>query len=144
MKIGPRLRFHILIFLKVFCQEHCIIQVNIRHHFIIRICHIRLQGQHIHGLFPDEKILRVDLVQQKHVIIEIDKPLGKSQNPVKIPFDGMGIKGRQKFRRDEIFVLYNMKLRMLRIQPFGEMPPGDKMNFPYPGCKLFHTAKPVL
>ena len=101
MKIGPRLRFHILIFLKVFCQEHCIIQVNIRHHFIIRICHIRLQGQHIHGLFPDEKILRVDLVQQKHVIIEIDKPLGKSQNPVKIPFDGMGIKGRQKFRRDE-------------------------------------------
>ena len=73
MKICPRLFLYILIFLKIFCKNHGIIQINIRHNCIIYICHIRLQGKHIYRLFPLKEIPWFYLVQQKHIIIKIDE-----------------------------------------------------------------------
>lgn len=61
MEICSRLFFHIFTFVKIFCQKHGIIQVNIWHDLIFCICHIRLKSQHIHRKIIFKILFRSDL-----------------------------------------------------------------------------------
>ena len=80
---------------------------------------------------------------QEHIIVEIDKLFRQSFNAVHIQFDRMRIKGRQVLRRDEIGMLHDVKLGICGIQPVRQMPPGDKMDFPYPWSIFLNSPKPV-
>lgn len=70
--------------------------------------------------------------------------LRQSLDPVKIPLDRMRIKRRQKLLWNKILMLYDMQLRVIHIQPFRYMSPGNKMDLPHPRCILLNTPEPVL
>lgn len=70
--------------------------------------------------------------------------LRQSLDPVKIPLDRMRIKRRQKLLRNKILMLYDMQLRVIHIQPFRYMSPGNKMDLPHPRCILLNAPEPVL
>lgn len=89
MEICSRLFFHIFTFVKIFCQKHGIIQVNIWHDLIFCICHIRLKSQHIHRKIIFKILFRSDLFYQKHIIIKIYKILCQTWDSVHIPLNGM-------------------------------------------------------
>ena len=70
--------------------------------------------------------------------------LRQSLDPVKIPLDRMRIKRRQKLLWNKILMLYDMQLRVIHVQPFRHMSPGNKMDLPHPRCILLNTPEPVL
>ena len=63
---------------------------------------------------------------------------------MKIPFNSMGVKCRAEFSGNKIFVSDNVQFRIRCIQPCRDMPPGNKMDFPYPRCILLNAPEPVL
>ena len=144
MKVCSRLLFDIAVFIKIFCQHHGIVQIDIWHDRIIDICHIRLQCQHIYRLSILKKIFLINLIRQKHIIVKIDKLFCQIRNPMQIPFDRMRIKGRPILPRNKVLMIYDTKLWMIRIQPLWQMPPGHKVDLSHPRGILFHAAEPVL
>ena len=73
MKVSSRLFLHIRPLLKIFCQKHRIVQINVRHNRIVNIRHIRLKCQHVNRFPILKKVCFFNLVYQKHIVIEINK-----------------------------------------------------------------------
>ena len=63
---------------------------------------------------------------------------------MKIPFNSMGVKCRAEFSGNKIFVSDNVQFRIRCIQPCRDMPPGNKMDFPYPRCILLNSTEPIM
>ena len=90
-----------------------------------------------------EETVRTDGAQQKCVIIEIDKMLGQSFNPVEPEFDDIAVEGRQVFLGDEVLVFHNLQLRIIYIKPFRIMTACNKKNFVNPRGESFDSPEPI-
>lgn len=73
VKIGTWLLFHVFPFVKVLGKQHSIVQIDIWHNGIFYVCNIGLQGKHINGFSVFKKIGWLYWMQQKHIIIKINK-----------------------------------------------------------------------
>ena len=102
-----------------------------------------VKRRRIARLWTFEKVLRPYIWGKKNIVVKIYELLGKAFYSVKIQFDSVWTKGRKIFFGDKIFMIYDIKLFVSCIEPRRQMPPGNKMNFIYPGCKFFYGTKPI-
>ena len=90
--------------------------------------------------FPEEPVRR-NFIQQEHVIIEIDEPVRKSLNPMKIKLNHIAVEGREIRCRDDVLVPDNLQSGIACIQPFRQMATGDKEDLVDPRGIFLDTAE---
>ena len=104
-----------------------------------------LRGEHrgVAGQAVFEEVLRLDRPGEEHIVIEIDKLLGKAGDAVKVHVDASAAERRQPFRRQIVPVVDNMDFGVVHIQPRGNMSPGDDVDRPHPRRKAIDAAEKI-
>ena len=91
-----------------------------------------------------EEVRRLDLVEDEHVIAEIDKPLGKPFDPVEIEFDGIAVESGHVLGRNDIPVVKDDQFRVPGVHPPGRIRIGDEIHLVDPGCILLDPAEQIM
>ena len=87
---------------------------------------------------------RTNLIDDEHVIIEIDKMFGKPFNFMHTKFNGMRTECWQISLIHIVAMLDNIQFGCIGIQPFRQMTVSNEMYFVYPRSIFFHASEPIL
>ena len=100
--------------------------------------HRRVTGQ----VVPEE-ILRLGGLHQVHVVVEVEEVLRQIRDAVHIQLDGMGAEGGQILLRDEVPVVDDMQLGMVRLQPCRQVSVGQQVYLSHPRGVLLDAPEPI-
>ena len=82
-------------------------------------------------------------LHQVHVVVEIEEVLRQIRDAVHIQLDGVGAEGRQILLRDEVPVIDDMQLGMVRLQPCRQMSVGQQVYLSHPRGVLLDASEPI-
>ena len=85
-----------------------------------------------------------NMIDNKEIIIEIDKMVCKIRDLMQITLYYNGIVCRQKLAGNIILMIYQIDFRMVFIEPFRFLATGNEMYFPNPRGKFVNTPEPIL
>jgi hypothetical protein len=93
-----------------------------------------------------KKIIRINPLHEQHIIIKVDKPLGKALDPMQMRLDSWRAKsGQVTLIEEDLFVSDQAhSARITQIEPNGPLTIGHNKNAPNPRGVLLERAERVL
>ena len=119
--------------------------------YVVLYAHIPLRPRRVVGEHGDvarqsvaEEALRIYVVDNEEVVVEVDEMFRQSGYTVHIAFYHYRVVCRQEFGGYEVLVAHEVNLRIVLVEPIGLLTARNEMYLSYPGRKFLHTAEPVL